>query len=167
MGITLQIKKSTASTAPSSLENGELAYTHGAGTQGNNGKRFFIGDASNNVTVVGGQYFTDMMDHVHGTLTASSAIIVDGDKRIDDLIVGISSTAGGSIKLREAGNNGTSTTSIKGAAALSGDITFTLPNAVADGSFMMSNASGTLSNTTFNTTGGAGTADFAVSGNVV
>ena len=38
MAITLQIKKSTASTAPSSLADGELAYTHGAGTQINNGK---------------------------------------------------------------------------------------------------------------------------------
>ena len=33
MAITIQIKKSTASTSPTSLADGELAYTHGAGTQ--------------------------------------------------------------------------------------------------------------------------------------
>ena len=167
MAITLQIKKSTASTSPPSLADGELAYSHGAGTQANNGKRFFIGDNAGNITVIGGQYFTDMLDHVHGTLSASSAIITDSSSRINDLIVGTSSTDGGSIKLREAANNGTSSTSIKSAAALGGDITFTLPSSIADGSFMMSNASGALSNTTFNTTGGVGVADFAVAGNVV
>tara|TARA_Y100000361_G_scaffold26787_1_gene21739 strand:+ start:384 stop:1856 length:1473 start_codon:yes stop_codon:yes gene_type:complete len=167
MAITLQIKRTTGTNSPGSLANGELAYSHGAGTQANNGKRLFVGDAANSVTVIGGQYFTDMLDHVHGTLTNSSAIITDSVGRIDDLIVGTSSTDGGSIKLREAANNGTSSTSIKSAAALGGDITFTLPNSIADGSFMMSNASGALSNTTFNTTGGAGVADFAVSGNVV
>ena len=79
MGITLQIKRTTGSNAPGTLANGELAYSHGAATQGNNGKRLFVGDASNSVTVIGGQYFTDMLDHVEGTLTASSAIITDAD----------------------------------------------------------------------------------------
>ena len=37
--------------------------------------------------VIGGKYFTDMLDHSAGTLTASSAIIVDSNKKIDDLLV--------------------------------------------------------------------------------
>ena len=86
MSVTLQIKRSTGTAAPSSLANGELAYTQGTGTQGNLGDRLFIGDGSS-VNVIGGQYFGDMLDHVAGTLTASSAIIVDSDKKLDELIV--------------------------------------------------------------------------------
>ena len=86
MSVTLQIKRSTGTAAPSSLANGELAYTQGTGTQGNLGDRLFIGDGSS-VNVIGGQYFTDMLDHVAGTLTASGAIIVDSDKKLDELIV--------------------------------------------------------------------------------
>jgi len=86
MSVTLQIKRSTGTSAPSSLANGELAYTQGTGTQGNLGDRLFIGDGSS-VNVIGGQYFGDMLDHVAGTLTASSAIIVDSDKKLDELIV--------------------------------------------------------------------------------
>ena len=44
--------------------------------------RIFIGEGgvdgngdANNITVIGGQYFTDMLDHVAGTLTGSSALI--------------------------------------------------------------------------------------------
>ena len=37
MAVTLQIKRSTGTTAPSSLADGELGYTHGTGTQANNG----------------------------------------------------------------------------------------------------------------------------------
>ena len=86
MSVTLQIKRSNGTSAPSSLANGELAYTQGTGTQGNLGDRLFIGDGSS-VNVIGGQYFGDMLDHVAGTLTASSAIIVDSDKKLDELIV--------------------------------------------------------------------------------
>ena len=86
MGITIQIKKSTASTAPSNLADGELAYTHGAGTQANNGKRLFIGDGSTE-TVIGGQYFTNMLDHPLGTLTASSAIVTDTNSKVDTIKV--------------------------------------------------------------------------------
>ena len=86
MAITIQIKKSTASTSPTSLADGELAYTHGAGTQINNGKRLFIGDGSSQ-NVIGGQYFTDMLDHTLGTLTGSSAIITDTNSKVDTIKV--------------------------------------------------------------------------------
>tara|TARA_R100000742_G_C4279176_1_gene103128 strand:- start:60 stop:1469 length:1410 start_codon:yes stop_codon:yes gene_type:complete len=162
MAITLQIKRSTATSAPSSLSDGELAYTHGAGTQANLGKRAFIGDSSNNVTVIGGQYFTDMMDHVHGTLTANSAVIVDSSKRIDDLLVGINSTTGGSIKLNEGTNNGNHYLELKGPNALGSNLTFTLPS--SDGSangVMSTNGSGALSFMSFDT------ADFTINGSTI
>lgn len=83
----IKIKRSTGNSAPSSLSAGELAFTGGAGTQGNNGQRVFIGDPANSnaVTVVGGNYFTNLMDHVHGTTTASSVLIADSNKSNSEL----------------------------------------------------------------------------------
>ena len=39
MATVIQIKRSSGTTAPSTLKLGELAYTYGTGTQGNNGDR--------------------------------------------------------------------------------------------------------------------------------
>jgi hypothetical protein len=83
MASTILIKRSTGTTVPASLEFGELAVTVGAGTQVNRGDRVFIGDNNTTVQVIGGKYFTDMLDHVHGTLTANSGIIVDSNSKID------------------------------------------------------------------------------------
>ena len=83
----IKIKRTTGTTAPSSLNAGELAFSGGAGTQGNNGQRLFIGDPANSnaVTVIGGNYFTNLMDHAHGTTTASSVLIVDANKSTSEL----------------------------------------------------------------------------------
>ena len=83
----IKIKRSTGTSAPSSLNAGELAFTGGAGTQGNNGQRLFIGDPANSnaVTVIGGNYFTGMLDHALGTTTASSALLVDANKSTSEL----------------------------------------------------------------------------------
>jgi hypothetical protein len=86
----IKIKRSTSAAAPSGLEFGELAYstaeTAGGGTQANNGDRLFFKYQDTNVTaVIGGKYFTDMLDHAHGTLTADSAIITDSNSKVDQL----------------------------------------------------------------------------------
>jgi len=83
----IKIKRSTGNSAPSSLSAGELAFTGGAGSQGNNGQRIFIGDPANSnaVTVIGGNYFTNLMNHVHGTTTASSALIADSNKSSSEI----------------------------------------------------------------------------------
>jgi len=83
----IKIKRTTGTTAPSSLNAGELAFSGGAGTQGNMGQRLFIGDPANSnaVTVIGGNYFTGLMDHAHGTTTASSVLIVDANKSTSEL----------------------------------------------------------------------------------
>ena len=73
---------------------GELGYTYAAGDS-SGGDRLFIGvgpynDSQNAATVVhtiGGKYYTDMMDHPKGTLTAGSAIITDANNKIDKLKV--------------------------------------------------------------------------------
>ena len=52
----------------------------GQGTEDGNGH-------AANIDVIGGKYFTDMLDHQHGTLTANSALIIDQDSKIDVLNV--------------------------------------------------------------------------------
>ena len=85
MASNILIKRSTGSTAPGTITYGELALTTGAnGTQANAGDRLFAGDNNGAAQVVGGRYFTDMLDHVHGTLTASSAVVLDSNSKIDN-----------------------------------------------------------------------------------
>ena len=83
----IKIKRTTGSTAPSSLNAGELAFSGGSGTQSNMGQRLFIGDPANSnaVTVIGGNYFSNLLDHAHGTTTASSGLIVDANKSTSEL----------------------------------------------------------------------------------
>ena len=84
MASQILVKRSTGSTAPGTITFGELALTIGAnGTQANAGDRLFAGDNNGAAQVVGGRYFTDMLDHVHGTLTASSSVLVDSNSKID------------------------------------------------------------------------------------
>ena len=138
MALTLQIKRSTGSVAPSSLADGELAYTHG-------NEKFYIGDGST-VKLIGGKYYNDLIDHTAGTLTASSAILVDSNKAIDDFIVGNNSTTGGSMKFKEGTSNGTDHVALKAPNSLGASVTFTLPS--SDGSasqFLQTNGSGELS----------------------
>ena len=138
MALTLQIKRSTGSTAPSSLADGELAYTHG-------NDQLYIGDGST-VEVIGGKSFNDKIDHTAGTLTASSAVIVDSNSAIDTMLVGNHATTGGQLKFNEGTNNGTHFVGLKAPNALSGNQTYTLP--LADGNaneFLKTDGSGALS----------------------
>jgi len=93
MASIIRIKRSPTAGNPTTLAAGELAYSALAGTQSNGGDRLYIGfgtetsgDAANHY-VIGGKYFTDMLDHVPGTLTASSALIVDSNSKLDNLKV--------------------------------------------------------------------------------
>ena len=138
MALTLQIKRSTGSTAPSSLADGELAYTHA-----NN--KLYIGDGST-VRLIGGKAYNDLIDHTPGALTASSGVIVDSNSAIDNFTIGNHATTGGQLKLNEGTNNGTHFIGLKSPNALSGNVTFTLP--IADGSageFIKTDGSGALS----------------------
>tara|TARA_R100001463_G_scaffold36798_1_gene79285 strand:+ start:138 stop:2312 length:2175 start_codon:yes stop_codon:yes gene_type:complete len=114
MATTIKIKRSTGTSAPSSLTAGELAYTGGAGAQGGAGSRLFVGNPADGTNlVIGGKYFTDMLDHVHGTNTASSALIVDSNKKINELLSGnivvtgssnTISTSSGNLTIAPTGN---------------------------------------------------------------
>ena len=145
MATTIQIKRSTGTSAPGTLAAGELAVTFGSGTASNLGDRLFIGDGSN-VDVIGGKFFSDMLDHTQGTLTASSALTADSNKAIDDLIVGNHATTGGSIELKEGTNNGTHHVQLKAPNALGGNLALTLPGSDGNnGEVLKTNGSGTLS----------------------
>ena len=153
MATIIQIKRSTGTSAPSSLKLGELAYTYGTGTQGNLGDRLFVGEGgvdgdgnANNITVIGGQYFTDQLDHVQGTLTANSALLVDSNKAIDEIFIGNSSTVGGTLKLNEGTNNGAHFAAIKAPNSLAASYTLTLPSDDGDANqFLQTDGSGNLS----------------------
>src|SRR6056300_1394338 len=153
MSTIIQIKRSSGTSAPSTLKLGELAYTYGTGTQGNLGDRLFIGEGgvdgngdANNITVIGGQYFVDQLDHANGTLTASSALLVDSNKAIDEIFIGNAAAAGGTLKLNEGTNNGTNFIGIKAPNAVTASTTFTLPDGDgSSGQFLKTDGSGNLS----------------------
>jgi len=93
MASIIRIKRSQTSGNPTTLAAGEFAYSALADNGSNGGDRLYIGigtetngNAANHL-VIGGTYFTDKLDHTAGTLTANSAILVDGDSKIDNLKV--------------------------------------------------------------------------------
>ena len=109
----------STTTAPSNLKTGELAYSYVAGTQANNGDRLYIGTGTesggvaSSVDLIGGKYFTGLLDHVHGTTTANSALIVDGNKHVDELNIG-------SLALEASGGSGQVVTAISTDTGLDG-----------------------------------------------
>lgn len=112
MASTIRIKRSSTNGNPAALLAGELAYSALAGTQANGGDRLYIGfgtESSGNAAnhyVIGGKYFTDMMDHVHGTLTADSALITDSNNKIDVINVGNLTTTGSTNTISATNTNG-------------------------------------------------------------
>lgn len=95
MAQTIRIKRSNTTSAPGTLVGGELAYS-------DQSDKLFIGaPADNAVIAIGGKVFTDMLSHTAGTLTSSSAIIVDANSKVDEfktanLTVGSNSITSGS-----------------------------------------------------------------------
>ncbi|MDA8915517.1 hypothetical protein N9J01_00280 [bacterium] len=180
MSTIIQIKRSSGTSAPSTLKLGELAYTYGTGTQGNLGDRIFIGEGgvdgegnANNITVIGGQYFTDQLDHAQGTLTASSALLVDSNKAIDEIFIGNNASTGGTLKLNEGTNNGTNFIGLKAPNAVTTTTTFTLPDGDgSNGQLLTTDGSGNLSFTsaaagTFDIAADSGTTDTFTTGNTL
>ena len=76
------------------LKSGELAYSFANGDS-SGGDRIFIGAGGNDsangfateIHTIGGKFYTDMMDHVRGELTALSVITTDSDSKISRLLV--------------------------------------------------------------------------------
>ena len=106
MAQTIKIKRSSSTAAPTSLGQGELAYS-------SNSKKLFVGHPSSSaVTTIGGDLYVEMLDHTAGTLTASSAIVVDANSKVDQLKTGnivvtgsnnTISTSSGNLSIASAG----------------------------------------------------------------
>jgi hypothetical protein len=158
MATIIQIKRSSGTTSPSTLKQGEIAYTYGSGTQANNGDRIFLGTGSVDgngdavaIDIIGGKYFTALLDHTHGTLTANSALIADSNSAVDQFIVGNSATVGGNIKFNEGTNNGSNFIALKAPNAVTATTTFTLPDGDGGaGQFLKTDGSGNLDFATVN-----------------
>ena len=93
MASVIRIKRSSVTGNPATLAAGELAYSNLTNNGSNGGDFLYIGMGSEtsgnaaNHFVIGGKYFTDMLDHTPGTLTASSGLIVDASSKLDNLKV--------------------------------------------------------------------------------
>ena len=94
MASIIRIKRSGTTGSPTSLRQGELAYSYLGGTPTNGGDRLYIGTgaedstgAASSIDQIGGKYFTNLLDHTPGTLTASSGIITDASSKVDNLKV--------------------------------------------------------------------------------
>ena len=103
-GTVIVTKYSTGTGSPASnaLAVGEQAYSF-------NSNKLFIGQTDgSNVTarIIGGQLYTDMMDHTAGTLTASSAVIVDSSLKIDNFNIGNITVTGASNTISSTNANG-------------------------------------------------------------
>jgi len=172
MATIIKIKTSSGLGTPATAKIGELSYSYAAGAYNTLGDKLFIGvgpvdgngDASSQV-VIGGKYFTNLLDHLPGALTTSSALIVDSNKAIDEIIIGNSTTIGGGIKFNEGTNSGTDSITIKAPNTLAGSYTLTLPTVTGTpGQFLKTDGSGNLEFQTvfsnFTITGDTGTDTF-------
>ena len=103
-------------SAPSNIKTGELAYSYVAGTES--------GGIASNVDLIGGKYFVQLLDHVYGTATANSALIVDSNLHIDQLNIG-------SLALEASGGAGQVVTAISTSVTLAGASNSQLVTALA------------------------------------
>jgi hypothetical protein len=126
MATILQIKRTNTANLPSTLDQGELAYIYDTaitGTSaGGNGGRLYIGDPTTNTNTpikIGGKYYTDLMDHTLGTITASAAVLLDSNKKVNEFFVDNIKLDGNTISSTDANGdltispNGTGKTVIK------------------------------------------------------
>ena len=124
MASILRIKRSGTSGDPTTLGQGELAYSSLADNGSNGGDRLYIGTGTEvagnavNHEVIGGKYFTSKLDHALGTLTPNSAILVDVNSKIDVLNVDNVTLNGNTISTTNTDGglilapNGTGTTTV-------------------------------------------------------
>lgn len=126
MASIVRIKRSEVSGNPSTLGQGELAYSALPDNGVNGGDRLYVGmgtetsgNAVNHV-VIGGKYFTDKLDHNPGTVTPSSAIIVDAASKIDNLKVDNIEIDGNTVSSTNANGNVNITPNGSGSVVLDG-----------------------------------------------
>jgi hypothetical protein len=149
MSSTIKIKRSEVAGNPAVLGAGELAYSGLTDNGVNGGDRLYVGmgtetagNAVNHV-VIGGKYFTDMLDHSRGVLTANSALIADANKKLDQLLVDNIDINGNSIGATNLNGDLGITGNGSGKVLVSG--AYRLPNVDGTAGYVMTtNGSGTV-----------------------
>ena len=150
MAAKIQIKRASSATdnAVSGLGNlsaGELAVSYGnAPAHDNSGGRLFVGnsDGSSNI-IIGGQYFTELLNHVPGSLQTTSALITDSNSKLAQLKVDDLDLNGSTISTLAGNTNISITPHGSGKVIIDG-----LSHPTADGSngqFLKTDGSGNLS----------------------
>jgi hypothetical protein len=140
MASIIRIKRSSTSGNPTTLGAGELAYSALTNNDANGGDRLYIGigtetagDAANHI-VIGGKYFTDLLDHTRGTLTASSALITDSNSKLDNLKVDNLDLNGNTLSVTNSNGNLTLAANGTGFIDISTGVVKIASTAVATGS---------------------------------
>ena len=111
MASIIRIKRSTTAGNPETLAAGELAYSGLGNNDSNGGDRLYLGlgtETNGNAAshlVIGGKYFTDLLDHTRGELTASSALIADANSKLNNLKVDNLDLDGNTITSTDANGN--------------------------------------------------------------
>lgn len=148
MASIVRIKRSEVSGNPSTLAQGELAYSALQDNGSNGGDRLYVGmgtetngNAVNHI-VIGGKYFTDMMDHSKGTLTANSALIADANSKLNNIKVDNIDIDGNTISATDSNGSINLTPNGTGSVVLDGQA---FPNAQgSNGQFLSTDGAGQL-----------------------
>jgi len=128
MAQTILIKRSTSTAAPTSLSNGELAYSHVSGT----GKLYIgrPGGGSGDIDAIGGKYYTDIITAATAANTAGKLVLRDGSGNFSSNVITANSFVGpltGAVTGDVTGNADTATAwETARNLSLTGDATATL-----------------------------------------
>jgi hypothetical protein len=128
MAQTILIKRSTSTAAPTSLSNGELAYSHVSGT----GKLYIgrPGGGSGDIDAIGGKYYTDIITAATAANTAGKLVLRDGSGNFASNVITANSFVGpltGTVTGDVTGNADTATAwETARNLSLTGDATATL-----------------------------------------
>ena len=132
MSTIIQIKRNSGTTAPGTndLVIGEMAYAYDASNDGVGGKLYIEAVNSSSAAIIhaiGGKYFTDLLDHTAGTTTASSALLVDANKKLNELLVDNITINGSDISSSDSNGNITLTPNGTGSVVINKNDGFRLP----------------------------------------
>ena len=96
MSTLVQIKRSTANSAPATLDEGELAYSYVSNT-------LFIGDTANGVMNIGGKYYTDLMDNASAANGSTTFVrrYSNGSAQFSQLDILVSPTANSHVATKQ------------------------------------------------------------------
>jgi len=132
MSTIIQIKRNSGTTATSTSDIviGEMAYAYDASNDGVSGKLYIEAVNSSNAALIhtiGGKYFTDLLDHTKGTVTANSALLVDANKKLNELLVDNITIDGSDISSSNSNGNITLTPNGTGSVVINKNDGFRLP----------------------------------------